>query len=37
VIFAVLFVTFVVFDTTQYQPGIREAAEKAATSSRTAP
>ena len=37
-IFAVLFVTFVVFDTTQYQPGIREAAEKAAaTSSRTAP
>ncbi len=29
-IFAVLFVAFVVFDTTQYQPGIREAAEKAA-------
>jgi cytochrome c oxidase subunit 4 len=28
VIFAVLFVTFVVFDTTQYQPGIREAAER---------
>jgi cytochrome c oxidase subunit 4 len=38
VLFAVLFVVFVVFDTTQYQPGIREAAEKAAaTSSRTAP
>ena len=29
VIFAVLFVAFVVFDTTQYQPGIREAAERA--------
>lgn len=26
VLFAVLFVAFVVFDTTQYQPGIREAA-----------
>jgi cytochrome c oxidase subunit IV len=30
VLFAVLFVTFVVFDTTQYQPAIREAADQAA-------
>ena len=30
VVFAVLFVSFVVFDTTQYQPAIREAAERAA-------
>ena len=29
VLFAVLFVAFVVFDTTQYQPAIREAAERA--------
>ncbi len=28
VLFAVLFVAFVVFDTTQYQPDIREAAER---------
>jgi cytochrome c oxidase subunit 4 len=36
-LFAVLFVAFVVFDTTQYQPSIREAAGQAAQAPARAP